>query len=254
MNINNEIVKKSDENLPYSPFLNYSMFPPAEYADSDGFLAISRDLGLTKVIDAYSNGIFPWFKDGDFFCWFSPPKRAVLEFDNFKLSRSLKKKIRKIPFNIKADTAFESVIDACSKATRKHQEGSWIDKDFKNTYISLHKQGLCHSIECYDSSNALVGGLYGVSFGKMFVGESMFSISADSSKIALFYLNGFLKEFDFEFIDAQIQNEHLKSLGVKEIDRDIYLKRLKNSLTKRGLRGHWAVVFDDFKKSFEERL
>jgi leucyl/phenylalanyl-tRNA--protein transferase len=240
--------------LPYQPFLNYSMFPPVEYADSDGFLAISRDLSLSKVIDAYSNGIFPWFKDGEFFCWFSPPKRAVLELGSFKASRSLRKKIKKIPFNIKSDTAFEDVMEGCGKAKRKHQEGSWIDRDFKATYISLHKQGLCHSIECFDDSGALVGGLYGVSFGRMFVGESMFSLATDSSKIALFYLHGFLEALEFEFIDAQIQNSHLKSLGVREMDRDIYMKRLKSSLKKVGLKGYWTEMFDDFKKSFEERL
>lgn len=229
------------------PYLNHSLFPPPEYADKEGFLAISKDLSPPKLLDAYTHGIFPWFKEGEFFCWFSPKERAVLYTKDFKLHKSLKKTLKKDIYSVTCDQDFLGVITGCRQAYRKNQRGTWIEGGFLEGYFKFHQLGFAHSIEVWENDE-LVGGLYGVSLGRMFVGESMFSKKSDTSKIAFFYLARFLDSLGFTMIDAQIQNPHLQSLGVIEIEREQYLGELKEALTHETLCGSWSKMFEEWKK------
>ena len=203
-------------------------FPDPKKTDKSGLLAIGGDLNPKRLINAYENGIFPWPHENYPLLWFSPPKRAVLYPENMKISTSLKKNIRR--YEIKFDTNFEQVIKNCSTVKRK-DKGTWINHDMINAYIKLFELGVAHSVETY-FEDRLIGGLYGVSIGNIFCGESMFSEKSDASKVALFALCELYKKFD-GVIDAQNQNDHLKSLGVVEISKIKYLKILNNAKIKQ---------------------
>lgn len=208
--------------------------------ESSGFepLAIGGDLSVERLLLAYSNGIFPWQDEP--IVWYSPEPRAILELGDFKLTKSLKKSIKNKNFLLKIDTDFTLVMQNCKEIKRKRESGTWISDYFIESYTRLHKLGLAHSFEIYQSSE-LVGGLYGVSLGGVFMGESMFAKVSDASKVAFFYLVEFCKAHNFDFIDAQVQNPHLQSLGVKEISKIEYLSRLESSLKKPTLQGKWAL-------------
>lgn len=203
---------------------NNLTFPNPKNADKSGILAIGGDLNPKRLINAYENGIFPWPYENYPLLWFSPAKRAVLYPQDMIVSGSLKKSIKK--YEIRFDTNFEEVIRNCSSVKRK-EKGTWIDEDMINAYTKLFQIRVAHSVETY-FENELIGGLYGVSIGNIFCGESMFSKKSDASKVALFTLCEMYKSFD-GLIDAQIQNKHLKSLGTVEISRDKYLKILNNA-------------------------
>jgi len=203
-------------------------FPNPNSADESGLLAIGGDLKTKRLIEAYKNGIFPWPHKDYPLLWFSPPKRALLFPNSLKISNSLKKSIKK--YEVRFDTDFGNVIRSCANAKRK-ENGTWIDEDIINAYINLFKIGVAHSVETYFEDN-LVGGLYGISVGNIFCGESMFSNKNDASKVALHALCELYKKVD-GIIDAQIQNRHLKSLGVIEISRDKYLEILNNAKFKQ---------------------
>lgn len=244
---------KAGPEFGHFPYLNYSLFPPPEYADKEGFLAISKDISPPKLLDAYTHGIFPWFREGELFCWFAPKKRAVLYLKDFKLHRSLRKTIRKNFYSVTCDQDFLGVITGCQEAYRKNQSGTWIDDGFLEGYVKFHQLGFAHSIEVWEDDR-LVGGLYGVSLGKMFVGESMFSKKSDTSKIAFFYLSRFLESLGFNMIDAQIQNPHLISLGVIEIEREDYQDELNQALEYETLCGSWTEMFENWKKDTGVKL
>lgn len=201
-------------------------FPPIESALVDGLVAAGGDLSPDRLISAYQQGIFPWFNQGDPILWWSPNPRMVLFTDKVKISRSLNKTIRNNTLEIRADTAFIEVMKACAKPRCDENDGTWIHPEMIEAYNKLHRQGIAHSIECWQNDQ-LVGGLYGMAIGKIFFGESMFSSVRDSSKIALVALCQQLSRWSFPLIDCQVYSEHLASLGAEEISRNKFNQYLK---------------------------
>lgn len=216
---------------------NNLTFPHPNNADENGIVAWGGDLNPLRLIEAYKNGIFPWYSKDQPILWWSPTPRLIMELDDFKISRSLKKSMKK--FTYKFDTNFLQVIKECSKIPRKGQNDTWIQNDIIESYHTLHKMGLVHSIESY-KDNVLVGGLYGLAIGKVFCGESMFAKESDASKAAYATLIKHLTYWGYSFIDCQVPTEHLKSLGAKEIRREIFLKKLTNSIHENPIH-KWKI-------------
>lgn len=220
-------------------FLNDSLvFPDPRYAESSGLLAVGGDLQVERLLLAYKSGIFPWYSEGDPILWFSPDPRLILIPDRLRVSMSLKKVLNSDAFEVRFDTCFSEVIYRCSKTKRKDQNGTWLTKEMIDAYIEMHKEGYAHCVETYQNGE-LVGGLYGVSIGGAFFGESMFHTMSNTSKVALFHLVERLKSWDFDFIDSQVPTEHMRRLGAQEIDRENFLKMLKKTLAKKTIRGSW---------------
>ena len=196
---------------------------------NDDLVAIGGDFHPQRLLNAYENGIFPWFIDDlGYVHWFSPQKRMVLYPENFKVSKSLRKSIANKGFIVKSNKNFEEVIRSCAKIKRKHEDGTWISEEFIKAYTNLHKLDIAFSIECY-LKDELVGGLYGVLIGDIFCGESMFSLVPDASKVAFYYLCKQAKQNGIKIIDCQVYNDHLASLGAFEITRNEYFNLLKDS-------------------------
>jgi leucyl/phenylalanyl-tRNA--protein transferase len=207
------------------PKLTYQLvFPDPTHSSEEGIVAYGGDLSPSRLMLAYRSGIFPWYSANDPILWWSPDPRLILELEEFKLSRSLRKKIPQ--FDIRFDTAFAEVIRECSAAPRPGQKGSWIVPEMIEAYETLHALGHAHSVEVYQNG-ILVGGLYGVGVGKVFCGESMFAKVSDASKAALAVWVEQLREWGYDFIDCQVPTVHLKSLGAKEISRETFLERLR---------------------------
>ena len=200
--------------------------------EPNGLLAAGRDLNAGRLLEAYAQGIFPWFSDGQPVLWWSPDPRMVLFIDEFKISRSLAKTLRRLRaegrWRVTKDAAFERVMRECA-APRPDQDGTWITDGIVAAYCALHALGLAHSVEVW-SDDALIGGLYGVGIGRMFYGESMFARATDASKVALSALVSMLREADFRVIDCQQNTRHLASLGAREIGRSEFL-HLVSTLT-----------------------
>ncbi|MDX2504879.1 MAG: leucyl/phenylalanyl-tRNA--protein transferase [Gammaproteobacteria bacterium] len=203
-------------------------FPHPDHAltEPDGLLAVGGDLSPQRIVNAYLNGVFPWYSAGQPILWWSPNPRAVLFPEKLHVSRSLSKFIRKNVFTTTIDQAFEQVINFCAATSRKDQNGTWITDEMKQAYTLLHKIGLAHSTECW-FGDQLVGGLYGIALGKVFFGESMFSHKTNASKVAFIHLLDELKKADYALIDCQVTTEHLLSLGAEEITRNQFLKLVK---------------------------
>ena len=204
-----------------------SPFPPLEtaLARPNGLLAVGGDLSPSRLIDAYRRGIFPWFNEGEPILWWSPDPRMVLFPQELKISRSLRKTLKRGNYEIRADSAFKQVMEACA-APRGDQAGTWIHAEMIAAYGRLHEMGMAHSMETWIEGE-LVGGLYGVGQGKMFFGESMFFRVSDASKIAFVHLVTQLQRWGFEMIDCQMKTEHLASLGAREISRKEFRQKLK---------------------------
>ena len=200
-------------------------FPPQHLAEKEGLLAIGGDLSEKRLLLAYQMGIFPWYSHDEPIMWWSPDPRLVLYPQELKVSRSLKKVIRRDIFTIKIDTAFGDVIQACAGVRRKKQDGTWIVDDMITAYHKLHNSGFAHSFEAWQDDE-LVGGLYGVSLGRCFFGESMFSRQSNASKVTLACMVDFLQKRSFELIDCQVTTDHLLSVGAREIPRKRFLKEL----------------------------
>ena len=215
-------------------------FPDVSYASEDGLLALGGDLGPERLLKAYSKGIFPWYNPGEPILWWSPNPRCVLFPQRFTPSRSLKKSIRKQNFNFSMDHAFDQVITHCAKP-RASGPGTWITLDMKRAYLELHQLGHAHSIETWQDDK-LVGGLYGISIGGMFFGESMFSTITDASKAALYCLVQQLASWNYKLIDCQITSPHLLSLGAEEIPRTDFIERLECAISTTGKSGSWKNV------------
>ena len=207
------------------PELNkYSLtFPHPNDANEDGIVAWGGDLNPSRLHRAYQNGIFPWNTPQEPLLWWSPNPRLIMELNNFKLRRSLKKSMKK--FTYKFNTNFREVLDKCSSTPREDQNGTWLHEDLKESFEVLHGMGIAHSIESY-LDGELVGGLYGLSIGKVFCGESMFAHANDASKAAYAVLIAHLKEWGYDFVDCQVPTQHLISLGAHEVHREYYLMRL----------------------------
>ncbi|MCG3669549.1 leucyl/phenylalanyl-tRNA--protein transferase [Aliarcobacter butzleri] len=196
---------------------------------NDDLVAIGGDFHPQRLLNAYENGIFPWFIDDlGYIHWFSPQKRMVLYPENFKVSKSLRKSITNKGFVVKSNENFEEVIRSCAKIKRKHEDATWISEEFIKAYTNLHKLDIAFSIECY-LKDELVGGLYGVLIGDIFCGESMFSLVPDASKVAFYHLCQQAKQNGIKIIDCQVYNDHLASLGAFEITRNEYFNLLKDS-------------------------
>jgi leucyl/phenylalanyl-tRNA--protein transferase len=215
-------------------------FPDPITADPDGLLAAGGDLSPEALITAYSQGIFPWYNNDSPILWWSPDPRLVLFPDKFKISNSLNQRIKSSKYSVSADTDFEGVIRHCALVKRNDQNGTWITPEMTQAYIYLHQAGVAHSFETY-YNDQMVGGLYGVSLGRAFFGESMFHLMSDASKIALFYLVEWTKRNNFRFIDAQQSTAHLKSMGAEEISRDRFLKLLAAALKYPTMKGRWIL-------------
>lgn len=215
-----------------------NIFPRPEFAEKDGLLGVGGDLSPERLINAYANGIFPWYSDNQPILWWSPDPRLVLFPKDFKRNKSLKKVVAKNEFKIQFDTNFEAVIRNCAQIKREDQDSSWITEKMIEAYIKLHELGFAHSVETY-FEDKLVGGLYGVSIGKAFFGESMFHNKTDASKVALWHLVDRLLEWNFDFIDAQQETNHLKSLGAIVIKREKFLNLLEIAIAKEGIIQKW---------------
>ena len=218
-------------------------FPPVNRAlrEPNGLLAAGGDLSVTRLLQAYGSGIFPWYSEGQPILWWSPEPRMVLVPAEIVLSRSLRKRLRKPGFEIRTDTAFEAVVSACA-APRDGQPGTWITREMAVAYTALHHAGYAHSVETWVDAT-LVGGLYGVSIGRMFFGESMFSRASDASKIALVHLARQLERWQFGLIDCQMSTPHLESMGAREIARGDFMRAVAELVNYPTRLGKWR--FDD---------
>ena len=221
----------------YNPF-DRGYFPEPIPEGENGLLAAGGILNVEVLLEAYSKGIFPWYSEGSSILWWSPDPRMVLFPERFRISRSLSQTLRKGGGTIRMDTAFGDVIGQCARQPRPGQKGTWITGEMIDAYIRLHEEGFAHSVEVF-RKDKLVGGLYGVSLGRTFFGESMFHLERDASKVALVHLVEFTRAKGFDMIDAQQSTPHLRSLGAEEISRQDFLTLLSRSLRNETLRGRW---------------
>jgi len=203
-------------------------FPTLEMMGDD-LVAIGGDFHPQRLLNAYQGGLFPWFIEEGYIYWYSPNKRMVLVPDELKVSKSLRKSITNKGFVVKTNENFEEVINRCANIKRKHEDDTWISEEFIKAYTNMFKLGYAYSIETY-IEDKLVGGLYGLLVGDVFCGESMFSEVNDASKVAFYHLCQQVKENGIKLIDCQVHNDHLESLGAKEIEREKYFKILKEGL------------------------
>ncbi|MCF8112505.1 MAG: leucyl/phenylalanyl-tRNA--protein transferase [Desulfotignum sp.] len=216
-------------------------FPPAWLARSDGLLCIGGDLSCDRLLLAYQNGIFPWFSESEPILWWSPDPRLVLFPSRIRISRSLGKKIKRDEFTITVDQAFEQTIQACARPRKHPDEGTWLVAEMVDAYIALHRKGYAHSIETWHRDR-LVGGLYGVSIGCSFFGESMFSLERDASKVALVALARHLEHHEFDIIDCQVTTDHLCQMGAVEISRQQFLDILSRSIIRKPDPDIWHTL------------
>jgi leucyl/phenylalanyl-tRNA--protein transferase len=215
-------------------------FPPPEGASPEGIVAIGGDFRPERLLLGYAQGIFPWPSEGLPLLWFSPDPRFVLEPHEAHLPRSLRKQLRKMPYTIRFDTAFGEVIRSCADTRRPGQRGTWITEDLIAGYESLHELGFAHSVEAF-RGDELVGGLYGVSLGKVFFGESMFAHAPDASKLAFAMLLAQLVTWGVRVVDCQVYTEHLARFGAGEWPRELFLSTLRQALGSDTRRGPWTL-------------
>jgi leucyl/phenylalanyl-tRNA--protein transferase len=219
------------------------LFPDPNLARDDGLLAVGGDLEPERLLLGYSQGIFPWYSEGQPILWHSPDPRFVLFLEDFSIGRSLKKTLRKGSFEIRMDTAFERVLLGCSSAARPDQDGTWITREMHKAYTRLHELGFAHSTEAWLGDD-LVGGLYGVSLGGMFFGESMYAHTSDASKVAFACLATQLIRWGFDVIDSQVRTEHLERFGAREIPRAAFMGLLEDRMSQATRRGPWTLDED----------
>lgn len=227
----------------------YSTFPPVEQAlhNPNGLLASGGDLSVPRLLDAYRHGIFPWFNPGDPILWWSPDPRMVLFPEELHISRSLAKRLRHRDYQVRTDTDFGAVMQACAAPRLRENaaaSGTWISSDMMAAYMRLHRQGYAHSVEVW-KNGALVGGVYGVAIGRMFYGESMFSCMADASKIALVHLCRQLQRWGFGMIDCQMETAHLASMGARPISRSAFCTKLAVLIDLAGPASPWCFDASD---------
>ena len=217
------------------------VFPNPRYGDKEGLIAMGGDLSPERLLFAYEEGLFPWYSEDDPILWWSPDPRFVLYPDELKVAKSMRPYFNQQKYQVTIDTAFPKVIQGCKEQKRKYQRGTWITDEMEEAYIRLHKLGYAHSVEVWDGT-VLVGGLYGVSLGKMFFGESMFTRKTNASKFGFIVLVKKLRTLGFWLIDAQQKTRHLRSLGAKEISRDLFLDYLQKNKKEETLRGNWSTM------------
>lgn len=216
------------------------LFPDPEEAEPSGLLGVGGDLRPSRLLLAYSQGIFPWYSDELPILWFSPDPRLVLEPGRLHLGRTLRRVVRRGTYRVTADRAFERVIERAATVPRPGQDGTWITDDMRRAYTELHELGFAHSVESWQGER-LAGGLYGVSLGRAFFGESMFSLEPDASKVALVYLARQLEAWGFDLIDCQVPTEHLMQLGAELWPRRRFLEVLAEAIEAPTRRGRWEL-------------
>ena len=225
--------------MPVFALTDALVFPPPRLADSNGILAVGGDLRPERLLLAYETGIFPWYEEGLPILWHSPDPRMVLLAPEIRVNRSLKKRIRQTPYRLTCDTAFREVITRCAEVPRPGQDGTWITDEMLEAYVQLHELGYAHSVEAWQGE-ALVGGLYGVSLGGAFFGESMFADASDASKITFVHLARQLAAWGIPLIDCQVHTDHLARFGAVEWPRRYFLEALQTMLEKPTRRGPWS--------------
>jgi leucyl/phenylalanyl-tRNA--protein transferase len=218
----------------------YLTFPDPEDASEDGLLAVGGLLREDWVLKAYEMGIFPWFNEGDPILWWSVDPRSVLFFDNLRVQKSMRTYLNSDRYLFTLDTAFEEVMKSCANAPGRGKSHTWISEEMMDVYTSLHRMGIAHSAEVWHDGN-LVGGLYGLSLGRAFFGESMFSNEKNMSKLAFIRLCEFLEERNFDFVDCQVPTSHLEGLGARNISRTEYIQLLKKALEAPTSSGKWNI-------------
>lgn len=216
-------------------------FPPLEaaLAEPNGLLAAGGDLSPQRLVDAYRRGIYPWYSEGQPVLWWSPDPRMVLHVPHFRLSHSLSKRIRRREFEVRVDTAFDRVIEACARTPRDEQSGTWITCEMIAAYQRMHTLQYAHSVEAW-RDNELVGGLYGLALGRVFFGESMFARISDASKVCLAALVAFLQQCGVPLIDCQQETGHLASMGAVPISRRDFARALRELIHSDAAPGGWA--------------
>jgi leucyl/phenylalanyl-tRNA--protein transferase len=214
-------------------------FPVPQLAPREGLLAVGGDLSQERLLLAYRMGIFPWYSQDEPVMWWSPDPRLVLYPAELRIAKSLQKTLTKGPFKLTMDQAFEAVINACAQSRTGADEGTWIGDEIITAYCSLHEAGLAHSVEAWQDDK-LVGGLYGVSLGRCFYGESMFTRISNASKVAFVALVEHLRALEFDLIDCQITTAHLIRFGAREISRARFLDELKKALKSPTIKGKWS--------------
>ncbi|WLT31278.1 leucyl/phenylalanyl-tRNA--protein transferase [Geothrix sp. PMB-07] len=224
--------------MPVFRLTEQLLFPDPELAE-DGLLAIGGDLSVPRLVLAYESGIFPWFGEEDPLLWWSPPERALLRPGCLHLSARTLRSLRQRPFEIRFDTAFEQVITHCATAPRLGQDGTWITVEMREAYLELHHAGHAHSVEAWREGE-LRGGLYGVSLGGAFFGESMFSLEAEASRAALRALDARLAAWGFTLLDGQLPHEGLMGYGFQRTPRIKFLAGLAEALQLEGRPGSWS--------------
>jgi len=218
-------------------------FPPSDLANEDGILAVGGDLSTERLLLAYSQGLFPWFNPDDPILWWSPDPRFVLYPKNLKVAKSMRPYFNQKKFTVTYDTRFEEVMRACQQQYRKGQMGgTWISEEMIESYTQLHELGFAHSVEVWQGAE-MVGGLYGISLGKVFFGESMFAKVSNASKFGFISLVRKLVELDFWLIDCQQRTQHLESLGGEFIGRVEFLNFMKKNGLEKTYRGNWGEFF-----------
>lgn len=224
------------------------IFPPATEAltEPDGLLAWGGGLGPEWLIPAYRQGVFPWYNPGEPILWWSPDPRFGFVPGTVHLGRSRRRQLRDVAWTLRADTAFAEVIRACAEAPRAGQSGTWIGADMIDAYLQLHVMGIGHSIEVY-ADDRLIGGLYGLALGRVFFAESMFSRCSHASAVALFALSETLHDWQWSWIDAQMENPHLALLGGVALPRSDYLALLARETANTGGEGIWSAHFPERK-------
>lgn len=227
--------------MPVYQLSEEPIFPPPDMSDNDGLLAVGGDLNYQRLLNAYAAGIFPWYSYGQPILWWSPDPRMVLFPEKFRRHKNLQKVIAKNIYSFTFDQNFEKVINHCSSVKRVKQSGTWITEEMKKAYINLHERGYAHSVETY-SDGELVGGLYGVSIGRVFYGESMFYLKTDASKVALWHLIDFCLKNGIQLIDVQQNTSHLENMGAELISRKNFLTLLEENLSKPSITGNWQAL------------
>ena len=225
------------------------VFPSPEDADPDGLLAVGGDLSVKRLLLAYRMGIFPWYSNGMPILWWSPDPRLILKPEYLKISRRLMRLVKKESFKITLDQAFAGVIKECASVKRPNQNDTWITNDMIEAYCRLHYEGFAHSVESWQDGE-LVGGLYGISLGRAFFGESMFSKVSNASKIAFVHLVRLLEAKGFSLIDCQLTTKHLLSFGAREIPRKEFLRMLGEALQYKTRKGKWQFPAQNSNSDF----
>lgn len=223
------------------------LFPPVTQTleDPEGLLAAGGDLSAERLLLAYSQGIFPWYSEDQPILWWSPEPRCLIDIDSLHISKSMRKALNKKNYTVTIDSAFEAVITACA-SPRGDTEGTWITKEMIEAYIQLHRQGHAHSFEVWEGEKVgqqgtLIGGLYGISIGRCYFGESMFSNKTNASKIAFVYLVNQLSEWGYQLIDCQLENDHLLSLGAYTVCKNEFLTILNSNVNKNQPNPNWDL-------------